>query len=67
MAVPPSRDFYGFAAPFEYGAHLNRLLKMCREIFLMGEVRVWRGGIDDTEIRAIRNGEWPYDKLVGWA
>lgn len=51
----------------KHGAHLYRLLKMCREILLTGEVHVWRGGRDVAEIHAIRNGEWPYEALVGWA
>lgn len=51
----------------KHGAHLYRLLKMCREILETGEVHVWRGGIDADEIRAIRRGEWPYERLVDWA
>jgi hypothetical protein len=56
-----------FGYDVKHGAHLYRLLKMCREILTTGEVHVWRGGIDSDEIRAIRRGEWPYDRLVGWA
>ncbi len=51
----------------KHGAHLYRLTRMCREILEDGEVNVWRGGIDAEEIRAIRAGEWEYDRLVEWA
>ncbi len=51
----------------KHGAHLYRLLKMCREILERGEVNVWRGDIDADEILAIRNGAWPYERLVEWA
>lgn len=56
---------YGYDV--KHGAHLYRLLKMCREILVTGEVHVWRGGRDADEIRAIRRGDWPYERLVGWA
>ncbi len=56
-----------FGYDVKHGAHLYRLLKMCREILLAGEVHVWRGGLDADVIHAIRRGEWPYDRLVGWA
>jgi predicted nucleotidyltransferase len=54
----------------KHGGHLFRLLRMCREILETGEVHVWRGpsGPDDAaEIRAIRDGAWDYERLVGWA
>lgn len=56
-----------FGYDVKHGAHLYRLLKMCREILLAGEVHVWRGDLDADTIHAIRRGEWPYDRLVGWA
>lgn len=56
-----------FGYDVKHGAHLYRLLKMCREILLSGEVHVWRGDRDADTIQAIRRGEWPYDRLVGWA
>jgi hypothetical protein len=56
-----------FGYDLKHGAHLYRLLKMCREILLGGEVHVWRGGRDADVVQSIRNGEWPYDRLVGWA
>jgi predicted nucleotidyltransferase len=56
---------YGYDV--KHGAHLYRLLKMGREILTTGEVHVWRGDIDAEEIRSIRRGEWPYEKLLEWA
>lgn len=54
---------YGYDC--KHGAHLYRLLKMGREILETGKVNVWRE--DRDEILAIRNGKWPYEKLVEWA
>jgi predicted nucleotidyltransferase len=51
----------------KHGAHLVRLLKMCREILEQGEVNVWRGGRDAEELLAIRNGAWTYEQVVEWA
>ena len=51
----------------KHGAHLVRLLKMCREILTLGEVNVWRGGRDADELLSIRNGAWSYEQVVGWA
>ena len=51
----------------KHGAHLVRLLKMCREILTLGEVNVWRGGRDADDLLAIRNGEWTYEQVVAWA
>ncbi len=51
----------------KHGAHLYRLMKMCREILETGKVNVWRGDIDGDEIRSIRRGAWSYDRLVDWA
>lgn len=56
-----------FGYDVKHGAHLYRLLKMCREILEQGEVWVWRGDRDADEIQTIRRGEWPYERLVGWA
>jgi uncharacterized protein len=65
----PSRaaleEKYGYDC--KHGAHLVRLMRMCREIIEKGEVNVWRGNIDADEIRAIRNGAWSYDKLMEYA
>ena len=54
---------YGFDT--KHGMHLCRLLRMCREILTTGEVLVYRQ--DAAELLAIRNGEWTYDRLIGWA
>jgi uncharacterized protein len=54
---------YGFDT--KHGAHLVRLLRMCREIMETGKVHVYR--LDARELLAIRAGEWDYDKLVDFA
>lgn len=51
----------------KHGAHLVRLLRMGREILTTGQVRVWRGGLDADELRAIKGGAWSYERLVAWA
>lgn len=56
---------YGYDV--KHGAHLYRLMKMCREIMETGKVNVWRGDIDAELIQGIRRGEWSYDQLVSWA
>jgi predicted nucleotidyltransferase len=60
---------FGFDA--KHAGHLVRLLRMGREILTTGRVHVWRGSDggagDADEIRAIREGAWSYDELVGWA
>ncbi len=49
----------------KHGMHLVRLMRMCREILELGEVMVRRP--DAKELLEIRNGAWPYDKLISWA
>lgn len=49
----------------KHAAHLVRLLRMCREILVEGEVRVRRP--DAAELLAIRGGAWPYEALLAWA
>lgn len=51
----------------KHGAHLWRLLEMCKEILLTGQVHVWRGDRDADTLRAIREGAWPYEELVARA
>lgn len=51
----------------KHGAHLVRLLRMGLEIAKSGECLVWREGHDADELRAIRGGEWSYEKLSEWA
>lgn len=53
---------YGYDT--KHGAHLVRLMRMCREILVDGKVNVNRQGIDADEILAIRKGAWSYDKLI---
>lgn len=54
---------YGYDT--KHGAHLVRLLRMCREILETGKVIVKRP--DAEELLAIRNGSMPYEDLVAWA
>lgn len=49
----------------KHGAHLVRLMRMCREILVTGRVNVRRP--DAEELVSIRNGAWSYDKLREWA
>lgn len=51
----------------KHGAHLVRLMRMCREILVDGKVNVSRQNIDADELRAIRNGAWDYDRLLAFA
>ena len=51
----------------KHGAHLVRLLRMGREILETGHVHVWRGDRDADELKAIRAGEWSYERMVSWA
>lgn len=49
----------------KHAMHLVRLLRMCREILTTGKVIVKRP--DAVELLEIRNGAWPYERLVEWA
>lgn len=51
----------------KHGAHLYRLMAMCREIMTTGKVNVYRGDIDADIILSIRQGAWEYDQLIEWA
>lgn len=54
---------YGYDA--KHAMHLVRLLRMCGEILETGQVRVKRP--DAEELLAIRNGAWPYERLLEYA
>jgi predicted nucleotidyltransferase len=54
-----------FGYDCKHGMHLVRLMRMCREVLISGEVVVRRP--DAEELLAIRNGAWEYDRLVEWA
>jgi predicted nucleotidyltransferase len=54
-----------FGYDCKHAMHLVRLMRMCREILIQGEVIVKRP--DREELLAIRNGAWEYDQLVEWA
>ena len=43
--------------------HLVRLLRMGEEILLTGQVNVWRGDLDADELKAIKCGEWPLERV----
>jgi uncharacterized protein len=46
----------------KHGAHLIRLLRMCKEILTIGDVLVKRP--DREELLFIRNGGWSYEQLI---
>lgn len=48
----------------KHAMHLVRLIRMSKEILSEGVVRVNRRGVDAAELMAIRNGAWPYEKVV---
>lgn len=54
---------YGYDT--KHGAQLVRLLQACREVLVTGDYQVHRPNRD--ELLAIRNGAWPYERLMGWA
>lgn len=54
---------YGYDC--KHGMHLVRLLLMCREILVEGTVHVRRP--DAAFLCSIREGAWPYEKLLQWA
>lgn len=56
---------YGYDC--KHAAHLVRLIRMAKEILSEGQVFVNRRGRDADELMAIRNGEWPYEKVVAIA
>lgn len=51
----------------KHASHLIRLLRTGKEILTQGEVFVDRRNIDAEELKAIRNCEWSYGKVVGEA
>lgn len=53
---------YGYDV--KHGSHIYRLCLMCEELLMTGKLIVKRP--DREQILAIRNGEWPYEKLVEW-
>lgn len=55
---------YGYGS--KHAMHLVRLMKMGEEVLLTGNVDVYREN-DREELIGIRNGSWPYEKLVEWA
>jgi len=55
---------YGFDC--KHAMHLVRLMRMGEEVLQTGRVQVYREN-DREELLDIRNGKWPYGKLVEWA
>lgn len=58
---PPSGMVHNSYDP-EPSSHALRILRMCREILLTGEVHVRR--TDAEELLSLRRGEWGHDRLV---
>ncbi|MHA1755523.1 MAG: nucleotidyltransferase domain-containing protein [Promethearchaeota archaeon] len=56
-----------FGYDTKHAMHLVRLLKMGLEILIEGKVYVNRGSIDGPQLRAIRSGEWSYEKVIEFA
>ena len=54
-----------FGYDCKHAMHLVRLLRMCKELLLTGEVIVKRP--DAKELLDIRNGKWPYEKIIEYA
>lgn len=54
---------YGYDC--KHAMHLVRLLRMGEEVLTQGTFNVFRP--DRDELKEIRNGSWPYEKLVEWA
>lgn len=54
-----------FGYDTKHGMHLVRLLLMCEEILTLGEVIVKRP--DRAKLLSIRDGEWTYSYITGWA
>lgn len=59
----PIEQKYGWDTKF--GSHAIRLLRMCKEILLEGEVKIFRPDAD--ELLAIRHGAWTYDELLDYS
>jgi predicted nucleotidyltransferase len=53
-----------FGYDCKHAAHLIRLLRMASEFLQTGEMRVDRTEIDAGELKAIKRGEWPRDRVV---
>lgn len=54
-----------FGYDTKHGAHLVRLIRMCKEILTTGIVQVKRP--DREELIAIRQGAWTYDQVIEFA
>ncbi len=54
---------YGYDT--KHAMHLVRLIRMCSEVLLTGQLQVRRADAD--ELLAIRDGGWSYDALEAWA
>lgn len=54
-----------FGYDTKHAMHLVRLIRMAKEILIEGVVHVYRD--DREELMDIRNGKWPYEKLIAYA
>lgn len=54
-----------FGFDTKHAMHLVRLMRMGEEVLQDGHIQVYRP--DRKELIDIRNGKWPYEKLVSWA
>ena len=48
----------------KHASHLVRLMRMGYEIITTGRVIVNRTGVDASELLAIKNGSWSFDKVM---
>jgi len=55
-----TEEKYGYDV--KHAMHLVRLIRMAKEILRDGEVNVYRP--DRDELLQIRNGEWPFEKIL---
>jgi uncharacterized protein len=54
-----------FGYDCKHASHLVRLMRQAKQILETGKVLVKRP--DAAELLAIRNGAWPYERLIEWA
>lgn len=56
-----------FGYDCKHAAHTIRILRMGIEYCLTGQYNVWRGDLDAGELRAIKRGDWPRDRVLSEA
>lgn len=55
-------DQFGYDT--KHAAHSIRLVRMAEEVLRTGILRVYRGGHDADELRAIKAGAWPRERVL---